>query len=520
MGELNQEAGPRARSPATFSAPGSRTRQVALPALLGLAVTVVLVAVAGRYGYHRDEFYYLASGLHPAFGYVDQPPLTPLIARAEDELFGDSAVALRLVPALATGLTVLVTAVVAGELGAGRAARALAAACVAVAAFPVGTGHVLSTSTFDLLAWTVLSWLMLRGLRRGGPVWLAAGAVAGLALENKTLVVGLLGAVGCGVLAVGPRGAVRDRWLWAGLLLAVALWAPNLIWQAGHGWPAVSMADRIATVGNGGSQPRWLFPVFQLVLISPLLTPVWLSGLWALARDPALRWARAFAVAYGVLFVALLAVGGKPYYLAGMYPVLLAAGAEPTLRWVRRGAEGRPGRRARAGGLAAALVLSAAATAVLTLPVVPARLLPGSPIVAVQPIAADTVGWPEYATTVAAVYRSLPPEQRVDTVALTANYGEAGALDLFRRRGMDLPPAYSGHNAYADWGPPPESATTVIAVGFDEPRLRRWFASVQPAARVDNGIGLANEEQGRLVWICTGRRDSWARLWPELRHLD
>jgi hypothetical protein len=117
------------------------------------------------------------------------------------------------------------------------------------------------------------------------------------------------------------------------------------------------------------------------------------------------------------------------------------------------------------------------------------------------------------------VYHSLPPEQRVDTVALTANYGEAGALDLFRRRGTDLPPAYSGHNSYADWGPPPESATTVIAVGFDEPSLRRWFASVQPAARVDNGVGLANEEQGRTVWVCTGRRESWARLWPELRHL-
>jgi 4-amino-4-deoxy-L-arabinose transferase-like glycosyltransferase len=513
---MSQGSGVRAHSPA----PQVRgAAELALPALLGLAVTAVLIAVAGRYGYHRDEFYYLASGLHPAFGYVDQPPLTPLVARAEDELFGDSVVALRLAPALATGFTVLVTALIAGELGGGRGPRALAAGGVAVAAFPVGTGHILSTSTFDLLFWALLSWLMLRGLRRGGPVWLAAGAVAGLALENKTLVVGLLGAVGCGVLAVGPRGALRDRWLWAGLLLTVALWAPNLVWQAGHGWPQVSMAGQIADVGNGGSQPRWLFPVFQLVLVSPLLTPVWLSGLWALARDPALRWARGFAVAYAVLFVVLLAVGGKPYYLAGMYPVLLAAGAVPTLRWVRRGAEGRLGRRWRTGALAAALVLSAAATAVLMLPLVPARMLPGSPIVALQPIAAETVGWPEYVARVAAVYHSLPADRRVHTVALTANYGEAGALDLFRRR-TDLPPAYSGHNSYADWGPPPESATTVVAVGFDEPRLRRWFASVRPAARLDNGLGLANEEQGRPVFVCTDRRDSWGRIWPELRHLS
>jgi hypothetical protein len=218
------------------------------------------------------------------------------------------------------------------------------------------------------------------------------------------------------------------------------------------------------------------------------------------------------------LFVALLAVGGKPYYLAGMYPVLLDAGAEPTLRWIARAAESRPVRRLRAGALAIALVFSAAATAVLTLPVVPARMLPGRPIAAVQPISGDTIGRPEYMSTIASVYHSLPPGQRTHTVALTWNYGEAGAIDLFRRH-MDLPPPYSGHNSYADWGPPPESATTVIAVGFDEPTLRRWFASVQQVARLDNRIGLATLEQGRPVFICTDRRDSWAQLWPELRHI-
>lgn len=139
------------------------------------------------------------------------------------------------------------------------------------------------------------------------------------------------------MLAVGPRAVFRDRWLWLGALLAAALWAPTLVWQAGHGWPQLGMASQIATVGNGGSVPGWLFPVFQLVLISPLPVPVWVAGLWALARDPDLRRARAFAVAYGVLFAVLLAAGGKHYYLVGLYPLLLAAGAAPTLRWVRRG---------------------------------------------------------------------------------------------------------------------------------------------------------------------------------------
>ena len=475
-------------------------------------MAAVLLAVSGRYGYHRDEFYFLASGLHPAFGYVDQPPLTPLITRAEYALFGDSLLALRLAPALATGLTVVVTGLIARELGGGRGAQALAAVTVAVAAFPVGIGHIVETTTFDLLAWTTLSWLMVRALRDGGRIWLAAGAVAGLALENKTLVVALLGAVGVGVLAVGPRTAFRDRWLWCGLALAVGLWAPNVVWQAGHGWPQLALGRQIATVGNGGSESRWLFPLFQLVLFSPLLVPVWGAGLWALVRDPRLRPARAFALAYGLLFAALLAVGGKPYYLAGMYPVLLAAGAAPTVRWVGRGGGGRR------VALGAAVALSAAATAILMLPLVPVRLLPGSPIVAVQPIAADTVGWPEFAATVSGVYRSLPAGRRSSTVVLTRNYGEAGAVDLFRRR-TDLPPAYSGHNSYADWGPPPESTTTVIAVGFGEPDLRSWFGTVRLAARVDNGVGLVNLAQGQPVWVCGDRRADWARIWPRLRRI-
>jgi 4-amino-4-deoxy-L-arabinose transferase-like glycosyltransferase len=491
-----------------------RTHRLGGPLVIALVVVAVLVAVADRYGYHRDEFYYLAAGAHPAFGYVDQPPLTPLTARAARLLFGDSLVGLRLAPALATGFTVLFTGMIASALGGGRGATSLAAASIAVAAFPIATGHVLSTSTFDLLAWTVLSWLLVRALRDGGPVWLAAGAVAGLGLENKTLLVALPAAVGLGVLLAGPRTALRGRWPWLGALLAVLLWAPNLLWQAAHSWPQLTMASAIATVGNGGSAPWWQFIPFQLVLIGPLLVPVWLAGWWSLARDPARRRYRGFAVAYLVLLAGLMVVGGKPYYLVGMYPVLLAAGTEPTLRWVRLGRA-----RVRGAVLGVALLLNAVATAVLMLPLLPARLLPGSPMVAVQPLSAESVGWPEFAATVSRTYQALPAAWRPSTVLLAGNYGEAGAVELFRDR-MPLPPAYSGQNSYFDWGPPPESADTVLAVGMGESLLRRWFSSVTPVARIDNGIGLDNQEQGRAVWLCHGRQASWAEIWPSVRRVS
>jgi hypothetical protein len=197
-----------------------------------------------------------------------------------------------------------------------------------------------------------------------------------------------------------------------------------------------------------------------------------------------------------------------------MYPVLLAAGAAPTLRWVRRR---RPA--ARAALVAAAVLLTGATSVVLVLPLVPVRDLPGTPMAGVQPITEETVGWPELARTVSDVYRALPPAGRADAIVLAGNYGEAGAVDLFRHR-LPLPPAYSGHNSYADWGPPPpDSATPVIALGLDESSLRRWFASMRPVARVDNGIGLDNTEQGRTVWLCTGRTAPWSAIWPRLRRL-
>ena len=153
------------------------------------------------------------------------------------------------------------------------------------------------------------------------------------------------------------------------------------------------------------------------------------------------------------------------------------------------------------------------------LPLVPARLLPGSPMVAAQPLSAESVGWPEFATTVSRAYQALPAARRPSTVLLAGNYGEAGAVELFRDR-MPLPPAYSGQNSYFGWGPPPESADTVLAVGVDESSLRRWFSSVTPIARIDNGIGLDNQEQGRTVWLCHGRQASWAEIWPSVRRVN
>jgi 4-amino-4-deoxy-L-arabinose transferase-like glycosyltransferase len=476
------------------------------------AVVAVLVLTAGRYGYHRDELYFLQAGRHLDWGYIDQPPLTPLLARLISAVAPDSLTALRIPSAIATGLVVLLTGLIARELGAPPRAQVLAAACMAVAALPLAVGHLLSTATFDLLAWTAISWLVVRVLRGGDErLWLAIGLVAGLGLQNKTLVAFLAAGLVITVLLAGPRDILRSRWLWLGAVITIALWAPNLIWQASHDWPQLELSRAIAAGSSGTSTDRVGFLVLQLLMLSPLLVPIWLVGLVRLLHNPALRRVRAFGWVYLLLLVVFFVTGGKPYYLGGLYPVLLAAGAEPTVAWLHRGHQ-----RMRRVLLGTALAISAVVSSLLMLPLLPVSL--AAPVLEANYDAGETVGWPRFVEQVAAVYAGLPEDERARAVLLTQNYGEAGALDHYGPA-LGLPPAYSGHNSYWSWGPPPDTGGPVIAVGLSEQDLQPFFGEVQLAGRIDNGLALDNDEQGAMIWVCRRQLVPWAQIWPQLRRL-
>src|ERR671916_3325289 len=268
-------------------------------ALISGGVAVLLVIFSGRYGPHRDELYFVAAGRHLAWGYVDQPSFTPLVARVVSELFGDVLVGWRLPSSLAAGAVVLLTGLMARRMGGERPAQLLSAASMAVSAILLIVGHLMSTATFDLLFWALISFLVVRQLTGADPRgWLLVGLVIGIALHNKTLVGVLVAAVLIGLLAVGPRSVLRSVWLWLGAVLALLVWLPNLLWQAGHGWPQLTLARAIAGGSSGSSQPRWLFLPMQLVLVSPVLVAVWVPGLVRLWRAAELRPVRCFAFAY------------------------------------------------------------------------------------------------------------------------------------------------------------------------------------------------------------------------------
>ncbi|GIE77859.1 hypothetical protein Aph02nite_38090 [Actinoplanes philippinensis] len=472
--------------------------------LIASAATLLLLITAGGYGYHRDELYFRILGEHPQWGYVDQPPFTPMLVRLGIEAFGDTLWAIRVPAAVLLGLTALAAAAIAREAGGGTAAQSLAAAGV-FGVVPLSSAHVTATSAPDLLVWTGVLYFVVRALLSDRPrSWAYAGAVAGLGLWNKHLVLLLLLCLGAALLLAGPREVLRSRHVWIGVALAVVIGAPNLIYQVANGFPQAQMAAAIAE--NKGAESRAMLLPLQFALLA--LPPVWIAGLVAPVRDPRLRRLRALVVAYPLMLVLVFLTAGQPYYTAGLLLGLHAVGAVAVARW----AGGRRGRQALVAG--AALVTSAAAV-VTSLPVIPERDLAGSLPAELNQTIADQVGWRQYVWQIGTVWAGLSEADQRRSVLFTGNYGEAGALDRYGPS-LRLPQVYSGHNALHGFGPPPDSKRIVIAV-LDTPP--EGLGTCTPKATLHNTPGVENEEVGVRVHVCRMDRP-WSLVWPGLQHFD
>ena len=501
---------PRAVLPAAPSLP--RIAWAPILAVAGI-VLAALLAVSGRYGYHRDELYFIQAGGHLALGYPDQPLLTPVVAWTMNALAPRSLLALRTPAALAGVASIVSAGLIAREAGGGRRAQAIAASSCAAALVVLATSHFLTTETLDLAFSSVVCWLLVRLLRTEDErLWVLAGAVLGIGLLNKLLVGVLAAAVIGSLLVVGPRALLRSRWAAAGAALALLGALPYVAWQLAHGVPQAAVAHSQAQGGEEGG--RGGFIPFQLALVGPLLVPVWLAGLVGLLRAEGWRRYRCFAVAYLALVVIMLATSGKAYYIAGFYPLLLGFGSLRADAWLERGGS------ARRWLLAGAIALTAAASAFIGLSVLPVHDLGGSIVEKLDSTEGEMVGWPRFVATVASVYHELPPATRARTVIFTKNYGEAGAIDLFGpARG--LPQAYSGHNGFSEWGPPPNSDTAAILVGEElEATVAADFRGCAVRAHIDDGLGLNNQEQGVPVWFCAATSRPWSTMWTSLRHYN
>jgi 4-amino-4-deoxy-L-arabinose transferase-like glycosyltransferase len=463
---------------------------------------VLLLAVSGRYGFHRDELYFVVAGRRLDWGYVDQPPLTPLLARISETIGGTSPVALRILPALALGAVVILAAAKARRFGGGSRAQTFAAVTAGGAGFALAVGHLLSTSTFDYLLWTLAAYLLVRLLAGADPRWwVALGVTVGVGLQNKHLMAFLAAAVLLGLLATPQRRLLGDKWPWIGVGVAALIALPNFVWQAANDFPQFEMATALADRSDG----PLAFVLEQIGLLSIVLAVPAAVGLWRLLRSPQLaRW-RAIGIAFVLLFGFFLLAQGKSYYVAPMFPVLLAAGS----LWFEDLAA--MGRRVMIGATALGIFVGF----FIALPLLPPSSM--STLDATGELG-ETVGWPELVDQVTVIYETIPADRRSGTAIFTASYGEAGAVDVL---GQDsgLPAAASGHNNYWLWGPPLMHGP-LIGVGPVGDPLRRICPGVKQVAAITNPYGVENEEFGLPLWLCLEPTGQMAEIWDDVRHYN
>ncbi len=522
-----------------------------------LALTALLLHLWANtgYDYFIDELNFIVCGQHLAWGYIDHPPLVPLIARIARDLFGDSLLGLRLVPALAAAGLAGLTPDAARRLGGGLFARWLAGLTVLAAPVLSADGLLLSADCLQPLAWLATSMILISVKEQDGGesrsrLWIALGAIVGLALMAKYVMAFFLVAAAAGIVLSPARRMLAFKGPWLALGVAALILFPNLVWQYDHGWPFLQL-NSAAYNGRNLTIGPVHYLVEEMLIVGPLTAPVWIAGLAGFAVSPRLAGGRWLAIAWLLLIGMMLLLHGKSYYPAAIYPILLAGGAVMIEEIVRR--------RALRAAVLSATVFAGVALAPFTLPVLPihrfiayqgfvtrvAGLASQQVAIDKQPTGelpsnyANMFGWREMTDAVGRAYAALPPELRNHAVFLARNYSEAAAIDVFGGA-WNLPGAISSNNNYFLWGPhdhdgsvvlllstapTPELRVAYAALGADarigeveEVRqgLLEAYASAEPVASIDPEHAYPFNRHMTL-WLCRDRRTSLVADWDRLR---
>ena len=491
--------GPCARRPSPFAAP---------LLFVGAAVIVLVVHLAtnGTLGFHTDELYYIDSGHHPALGYVDFPPIVPLLARLETDLLGATPWKLRLLPTLLGAFMVALSGAYVRRLGGSLRLQALALLIAVTAPYFLGANWVYQTVTFDEATWMVAFYWFLCLVREHRPRhWIYLGLSLGIGLEVKYTIAGLAAGIGLAVLLTPAlRADLRTRYPWIAVGIALLIWAPNLTWQVAKGFPSlVYIANH---QGSGGGL------VANLVLIGVylfFLIPLWVAGLVSLFRSVTLR-----PVGIACLFpLVLFLFVGKSDYTMGTVPIALAQGLM-AVAGVRRP-------RLRTGfqiGVAVACAFQLLTFAQLTLPITPLDRIHSLGLDAKNELFADSVGWEDIAHEVESIYGKLPDSERTGTIIIPAYYGVPGALQIYGDK-RSLPVVVSPQLSDWYWLPNDIVATNALMIDYQPSDVAWMCSSATLVGHLTVPYGVQGLEQGAPVTNCVLKAPI-SQAWSRLRHFS
>jgi hypothetical protein len=477
-----------------------------------------------HYGFFRDELYFIVCGFHPQFGYVDQPPVVPLLS-AFTQLGGHSLFLLRAVPAICAAGGAYATVRLVQEFGGGRFGQVLATIAFLGAPVLMAFGMKVSTDEIGLWLWPLIALWLVQLVRGANPrLWLAVGVTAGFASESKYSALFFFAALFVGLICTPQRKIVRSWWALAGVGLAAVIVAPNVAWQAANGFPMWELLQA-GQHGKNVIVGPIVYLIQELAITNLYLAPLWILGVVWLVRMPQLRF---LGYAYLVLILEMIVLHGKHYYPADVYPIVIAAGATALDGWISRRVAVRGAVLAFAGAFAIVL-------APLELPILGETQLVSyetSVVRALYPIPggmlatehntgpaigsdfADMHGWPELARAVQGAYDSLPADVRAHTVVFATNYGDASALAIFAPK----LPVISTHNQYWLWSYGSATGDSMLEVGGSCWHDEHFFAKQTAVERYTTSLPVMDYENNLSFLLCRGLRVPMSRLWHDSKN--
>lgn len=492
------------------------------------AMLLLHLLTAARYGIFRDEMYYLACAQHLAWGYVDHPPMTVFIAWFGRHVFGESALGIRLLPFLAGAGMVWLTGKLAREMGGGRFAQALAALAVVVVPIYLVLQHWLTNNVFEQLIWAVCVWLVVRAINTGNDrYWLWLGIVSGIGFETKYSIAFLLAGLLVGVALTPHRRFLKSRYLWLGILVCAAIALPNLVWEVRNHFPFLELLHNIRMGNRDIARGPVAFIADQALIMNPILFPLWVGGLIWLFFSREGKPYRLLGWTFVVVLGTFIALKGKNYYVAPVYPMLLAAGAIGLERLAPQRKLGNWGRAI----YATLVVVVGAVLAPFSVPILSTEnYIRYQQAVGLEPpksenqnngplpqYYADEFGWEEMVREVARVYHSLPVEEQARTGIFSNSWGSAAAVDFYGPK-YGLPRAISKINNYWIWGPRNYDGSTMIILNSSGQGDREHFASVEAAGRVEHPYSRRDEHY--TIWLCREPSFNLQTAWPRMKTYD
>jgi hypothetical protein len=466
------------------------------------------------YGYFIDEFYYIACANNPAAGYVDHPPLAPLLLTVFQFLFGSSIFVIRIFPALAESAGVFYTGILAREIGGGKFAQILSACAMAASPIIITFGSFYSMNAFEPLLAVISMIYAVKMINENNPKrWITLGIIMGIGMMNKHTFGVFIIAFVLSLILASKWKLIFNRWFLFGSVTALIIFIPNIIWQIINNFPSLEFYRNISADKNVYTPPVAFF-IGQFMGMSPSTAPIWIAGFLFLLFSKSVKEFKFLGILFIALFLFMLISGvSRSDRLAFAYPAAFAGGAflfeqffiKHNIRWAK-----------------VALILFVFSGLAISLPLIlpyfnyetviartvmlgyNTELERGNKPLLPQ-ILADKIGWEEKFKLVYSAYQSLPDEEKKQTIVAAGNYGQAGALELYGKD-FDFPPVVCGHNTYYFWSKDRLKGNVILKLGHNNEYhgLSERFTTVDVYPREYKNKYVTGHENNLKVFICRG----------------